>query len=155
MKKLLAVLLSLIALSIPAFAGCSQDEAINEFDRYEVGYELPVYPSHDFYYKVNDEMTIHITDILVTLTEINTIKQDEILTGEFVPYIFTVKATGETDAKFAGTKVSLYLHLKEDTGKNYYYTAGIGQSGKVEWNYTQSNWFDISPVYFHKITLSA
>lgn len=101
MKKLLAVLLSLIALSIPAFAGCSEstDEyGYLDLSKYEVGDVLPIYPDYEFSYKLGDKGIITITSATVTLEAKNIIEEGGLIEEEYYrPYNIRVKITGYTD----------------------------------------------------------
>lgn len=157
MKKIIATILGLICLTSVTALGCASDneEPVHEFytNDIQVGDELLVYPDYDFYYKVNDEMTVHITEISVTLTEINTIEQGETLEEEFYPYVFTIRATGETDAKFAGTKINLYL-LQDYSSTRYYYTSNVDEFGNINWEYRQTRWNKVVQIYFNSIELS-
>ena len=113
MKKLLAVLLSLIALSIPAFAGCS--ESTNEYgyldlSKYEVGDELPIYPDYKFSYKLEDGAIITITDMTVTLEEVNVVEEGGLIEdSQYRPYTIRIKVSGYTTPALEDTLLRIHL----------------------------------------------
>lgn len=151
MKKLLAVLLSLIALSIPAFAGCS--ESTNEYgyldlSKYEVGDELPIYPDYEFSYKLEDKGIITITSATVTLEAKNIVEEGGLIEDEYYcPYNIRVKITGHTDVN-VDTSIHEVIRIQIQSGiLSVHLDAVPDNDGNIIWDGIQHIRY-YSPLFF-------
>lgn len=135
MKKLLAVLLSLIVLSIPAFAGCS--ESTNEYgyldlSKYEVGDELPIYPDYEFSYKFEDGSVITITDMTVTLEKVNIVEEGGLIDVEYYwPYTVRIKISGYINSQ--SNSETLRIQLQSGIMSTFL-DSSLNENGDILWN---------------------
>ena len=115
MKKFLVVCLSLLCLmftfGLTACGDKDNNELIDLADC-EIGYELPVYPSCEFDYKVNDDCVVHISSIKAVLVKKNEIHEGDLLTENFTPYIVELRFLGRTDASNVDKNIKVRLNLQ-------------------------------------------
>ena len=115
MKKFLVVCLSLLCLmftfGLTACGDKDNNELIDLADC-EIGYELPVYPSCEFDYKVNDDCVVHISSIKAVLVQKNEIHEGDLLTENFTPYIVELRFLGRTDASNVDKNIKVRLNLQ-------------------------------------------
>lgn len=105
MKKLSIIVILALVCAL-CFAGCGEKPTSTlDLSECEIGYEFEVYPNVEFDYKINDDFIVHISDIKVTLIEKNEVNTNDILEGEFYPYVAKIEVTGTADPKFSGTSI--------------------------------------------------
>lgn len=101
MKKVFTSILCsfLLIYGIIGLTACNnnESESLPDLANCKIGYELPVYPQCDFYYKVDENFTVHIENVSATLTKKNEIHQGDTLDTEFYPYTVTLTVSGTTD----------------------------------------------------------
>lgn len=107
MKKFIAVL-CVVLLSLCLFVGCADDSQSSiDLEKYEIGDELPIYPNCEFDYKVNDECTVHISSIKLTLVEKREITENCVIENDFFKYTFNLIVTGVTHSDFSQKNIEI------------------------------------------------
>ena len=162
MKKFLVLLLSIVCIisTTAGLTACdnysdngSSNNIVGAIDlaNCEIGYELPVYPTCEFDYKVNDNMTVHIKNIKVRLVEKNIINEDDEIAGNFYPYVVEVTAEGSTAIEFANTVITLQLRDSFPVSFVYSGDAVINSNGTINWSFQITDSALYKQVFFYKI----
>lgn len=156
MKKLFVALIStVLCFSLFAFAGCENNHTQVEtpnLSECDIGFQVPIYPSFEFDYQVNNECLVHISSITMTLVEKNYLQQGELVTGDFQPFVFELNAIGKTEERFAGEKIYIQLQAEEQYKTQYFYSAIVNGDGTIAWEELQYGWCSINKLYFFNIT---
>lgn len=159
MKKFFVSILCVVMVVCSTFglSACKNNDNSSSdvsFENINIGYNLPIYPTCEFNYKVSDDCTVHIDNIKIELTGKNVVNSDDTLSSPYYPYVFHVSASGSTDAKHAGKKIYLRLVVEEMYQQMYYYETVIAADGSIQWEYDQTNWTSATRVYFHYIAFN-
>lgn len=162
MKKIISLLFCLICTVI---VGCSVEnptsqsskEASNNgelfeytnLNNYNIGDEIPVYPSHQFCYKIDEDSTITITKFSVTLKEKNLISENEILSSPFYPFKIVLSVEGKIDGEIiSNKKVEVFWMLD---GAALYFETQPNQNGNFSFeNEYALSAATISTIIFRK-----
>lgn len=151
MKKFIAVL-CVILLSMCLFVGCADDSQNTiDLEKCEIGDELPIYPNCEFDYKVDENYTVHISSIKLTLVEKKYIIKDSCIDDSFYKYTIKFAANGSTHKTLSGKTVDIRL---ADIGLQYSLRLEINEDGSFGGDteiYTNSY---IIPLTFFKIVIS-
>lgn len=161
MKKILVVILSFICLisSTVCLGACSNKgnatgstELIDLADC-EIGYELPIYPTCEFDYKVNEECTVHIKNINIKLVQKNEISSNNEVTGKFFPFVLEVNAEGETTDSLAGKTIA--LHLRDSFPVSFVYSGEsvVNTNGTINWKFNVTDISVYKILYFYRIVI--
>lgn len=169
MKKILClVAILLLTLSLTACGGASTtseggttQEQVKTLDDYDIGDELPIYPTVTFDYTYVDRQypqtggvietpyAFHITSAKATLVKKNTISEGGKISGDFYPFVVKLTVIGTAQETLAGRAMSVW------------YRGGFNSpiaSGTVEFDgsFTCEQEFNVvalETLYFNKITL--
>lgn len=99
MKKFFVSVIGAImfCLSVFGLVSCKQESKSGSIDlaNCEVGNKLPVYPTCEFDYKIDDNCIVHINHFSATLVRKNSIEENAILEERFNRYEIQVEIGGK------------------------------------------------------------
>lgn len=160
MKKAYLVLLSIIIgiFSSVGLTGCGDNEngtIFPDIANCEIGYQLPIYPTCEFDYRVtngDDVYVIHIKSITMTLSAKNKITETTPIEGTYFPYTFRIKAEGSTTSDLSGKTVTLYV---QDVISDSAYMAStiIEEDGTIVWD-SEVGTTKLTSIQFHNLYLA-
>lgn len=159
MKKVISLITVFFVCAVVAcavcLAGCSSEDDVYvhiiDFEKCEIGYEVPVHPDCEFNYELSDGHIIQMEKITAVLSD-KTAEEDSLtVSGDYAPYTITISAHGHTDKDLSGKNLEICFRT---TLTNFVQssTSKVDENGDIFWDFSIGAISTFSAIYFRMIS---